>query len=329
MIISNKINKKIKDFVSRKNNILKKLDDFLIKFNNKNINIFFNFSKKIINNMKGQDLFYKNIYLNKMFFFFIFLLPKNNIINIDKIKHTIRNIEKGISFEIIQKEDINEIENYIRSQKMDKLRIKIIISNDEDQIRIFASIYSNENNDYCYYNLKNKKVDINLTDIIKNNFSIALNLFFNDFYQTKKYFLPNIKENKEILSRQNLLEKIKYDMKLMKIKYDMTDSFPIYFSLKLEDNKEENKEIQNIVNEYYSTIVNMIKELLDLSKIKNDNNIINFFINKVKFVGVLNSLIENLKCKCFYRYFLFNYIKNMTLLDLQINLDKIVLDEIM
>ena len=77
-------------------------------FNNKNI-IFYNFSKKIINNLKGQELFYKNIYLNKMFFFFIFLLPKNNIINIDKIKNSIRNIEKGISFDIIQKEDIDEM----------------------------------------------------------------------------------------------------------------------------------------------------------------------------------------------------------------------------
>ena len=150
MIISNKINKKIKDFESRKNIILKKLDDFLIKFNNKNIIIFYNFSKKVINNLKGQELFYKNIYLNKMFFFFIFLLPKNNIINIDKIKNIIRNIEKGISFDIIQKEDINEIENYIGSQKMDKLQIKIFISNDEDQLRFLASMYSYENNDYCY-----------------------------------------------------------------------------------------------------------------------------------------------------------------------------------
>ena len=100
-IISNKINKKIKDFESRKNSILKKLDDFLIKFNNKNIIIFYNFSKKVINNLKGQELFYKYIYLNKMFFFFIFLLQKNNIINIDKIKNSIRNIEKGISFDIL------------------------------------------------------------------------------------------------------------------------------------------------------------------------------------------------------------------------------------
>ena len=264
-----------------------------------------------------------------MFFFFIFLLPKNNIINIDKIKNSIRNIEKGISFDIIQKEDIDEIDNYIRSQKMDKLQIKIFISNDEDQIRFLASMYSYENNDYCYYYLKDKKVDINLADIIEKNFANALNLFFCDFYQTKKYFLPNTKENKEILSRQNLLEKIKYDMKLMKINYDMTDSFPKYFSLKLEDNKEENKEIQDIVDEYYSSTVNMIKELLDLSKIKNDNNIINFFINKDKFVGVFNYLIKNLKCKCFYRYFLFNYIKNMTLFDFQINSDKIILDELM
>ena len=33
---------------------------------------------------------------------------------------------------------------------MDKLQIKILISNDEDQLRFLASMYSYENNDYCY-----------------------------------------------------------------------------------------------------------------------------------------------------------------------------------
>ena len=328
MIISNKINRKIKDFVDKKNVILKKLDDFFIKFNKKNDDTFFDISTMLIKDMKEQDLFIKNIYLNKMAFFFIFLLPKENIIKLNKIKDNIRNIEKGLTFEIIQNEDMNEIEDYIQLQNRDKVKIKIFISNNEKKINYIATKNINKNN-YFYYVLKEKFNIINLSDIIQKNFASALNLFIDDFYENKKCYLPNVKENKEILSKQNILEKIKYDMTLLKIKYETIDNIPNSVSFQFKEDNEDNKELVSIIQEYYDSLVNMIKDLLDTSKIKNNNSVMNYFVDKHNFFGVFNNLIENLKCKCFYRYFLFNYIKSNILLHFQINMEKIGLDEIM
>lgn len=155
--------------------------------------------------LKRQDSFIKNIYLNKIFFFCIFLLPKENAININKIKDSIKNIERVLSFEIIQREDVNQKENYIQSQNIkDKIKIQIFISNNEKKIDYAFNMFLDKNNYYFY--LLTKK--ISLSDIIKNNFRTAIDLFMNDFYQTKKGFLPDAKENKEILSKNNIIKKL-------------------------------------------------------------------------------------------------------------------------
>ncbi len=40
----------------------------------------------------------------------------------------------------------------------------------------------------------------------------------------------------------------------------------------------------------------MVKTLLDISKIKKDNNVMDFFINEEKFIHVFINLTENIKC---------------------------------
>ena len=325
IIISDKINRKIKYFVDKKNDILKKMDEFFKKFNKDNNKTFFNISTKIIKDLKNQDLFIKNIYLSKMFFFFIFLFPKENIIDINKIKNTIKNIEKGLSFEVIQKDDINEVSDYIQSQNIkDKIKIQIFITNDDEKINDLANKFSNSDN--CFYILlENNCVSINISQIIITNYKSAVNLFFNDFYQNNKTFFPNAKNNREILSKNNIIQKIKYDLELLKID---NHSLEENISFQIDQNEEANKQLKEIGKEYYDSIIKMLKDLLDTSKIKNNKNVVNFFINEDKFFEVFNNLTENLKCKCFYRYFLFNYIKNKSFLGYKIDLEEIKFDNI-
>lgn len=327
MIISNKINRKIKDFVANKNDILKKLDEFFVKFDKKNNDNFYEISKKLIQDISGQDLFFKNIYLNKMFFFFILLLPKENIIDIKKIKNSIKIIDKGLSFEIIHKDDINEIDNYIKSQNMDKLKINIFISNNDNQLMKaeFKHMFQ-KNYTYFFYLLKEQKVDICIEDIIKRNITNSVQLFIDDFYHNKKCYLPNVKESKEILSKDNILDKIKYDLKLLKMKKEKVKDIPNEFNYAFVIDKEDDNELKKIVNDYHDSIIFMIEELLNISKIKNDKNVVNIFINKDKFFNVFNNLFENMKFKCFYRYFLLDYLKKIALYYMKIDLERIKIE---
>ena len=99
-------------------------------------------------------------------------------------------------------------------------------------------------------------------------------------------------------------------------------------SFQIDLNEDDKKQLNELGEEYYNSIINMLKDLLDTSKIKNDKNIVNFFVNKNKFFEVFNNLVENLKCKCFYKYFWFNYIKTQAVLNYKIDLEKIKFDEI-
>ena len=53
-----------------------------------------------------------------------------------------------------------------------------------------------------------------------------------------------------------------------------------------------------------------------------------FFINKEKFILVFKNLMENIKCKCFYKYFLLTYIKNIITIYNEINIPNIIFDGI-
>ena len=304
---------------------MKKIDEFFKKFTEENNQKFFNISTKIIEELDDQDLVIKNIYLNKMFFFFIFLFPKENNIDITKIKNTIKNVQKGISFEIIQNDDINEVGNYIQSQNIkDKIKIKIFISNNKSKINDSVNKFSN-GNDCSYIHVKNNNLNINISQIIATNFISAVNLFFSDFYQNNRTYFPDAKNNKEILSKNNIIQKIQYDLELLKINGHGSEE---NISFQIDENEEANKQLNDIGQEYYDSIISMLKDLLDTSKIKNEQNVVKFFIKKNKFFEVFNNLAENLKCKCFYRYFWFNYIKNQVILNYKIDLEKIILDKI-
>ena len=327
MIISNKINRKIKDFVANKNDILKKLDEFFVKFDKKNNENFYKISKELIQDISDQDLFFKNIYLNKIFFFFILLLPEENIIDLKKIKNSIKIIDKGLSFEIIHKNDINEIDNYIKSQNMDKIKISIFISNNDEQLMNAEFKHKFQKNiSYFFYLLKEQKVDICIKDIIERNITNAVQLFIDDFYHNKKSYLPNVKGSKEILSKDNILDKIKYDLKLLKFKNEKVEVIPNEFNYEFVIDKEDDDELKKIVNDYYDSIIFMIEELLNISKIKNDKHVVNIIINKDKFFNVFYNLFENIKFKCFYRYFLFDYLERITLHYMKINLERIKIE---
>ena len=328
MIISNKINRKIKDFVHKKNDIFKKIDDFFIEFSNKNEKIFFDISILLITDLKNQDSFFKDIYVNKMFFFFVLLFPEENAIKINEIKNTIKNKAKGLSFEVIKKDDIDKVDNHIKSQNIkDKIKIKVFISNNEEKIYYLVNKFSGKNN-YSFFLLENNTININLSDIIKNNFKSAIDLYISDFYQNKKSYFPDAKKNNEILSKNNIIKKIKYDLNLLKIKTNNIDTVQENISFNFIENEEFNEQLVKLGKQYYDSILNMIKELLDVAKIKKDNNVMNFFINQKKFFAMFNNLAENIKYKCFYRYFLFNHIKSMGIFYNQINLEKLTLENI-
>ena len=118
MVISDQINRKIKEFIESKNNILKRLDKYFVSFNNNNKQNFLDICNKIFGDWKVEDSLITKIYSDKMFFFFIFFLPKENNININEIKTIIKNNLNALSFEVIQNDKKEEIDNYIKSQNI-------------------------------------------------------------------------------------------------------------------------------------------------------------------------------------------------------------------
>ena len=67
-----------------------------------------------------------------------------------------------------------------------------------------------------YYS--NNRIDIPILEIIKKTFISARKLFVTYFYKNSKYYFNVGKNKKEILLQHNLVEKIKYDLKLINMK---------------------------------------------------------------------------------------------------------------
>ena len=319
-LVTDDINKEINKFVSKKNEELKKLEQFFLEYSKKNVENFFCIAQKINKSMKGQELLIKKIYLNQIYFLFIFFIPNKFELNIQKIKNNIDNCEKGFLFDIIQIDNSDEIDKYIKSKNIkNKVVIKIIISNEEDRLNYFRMFYKN-----VYYFENN--LDLPIGELIKNNFDEAKTLYINEFYQKNKCFFPFINKNKEILSQNNIVEKIQYDLEILSIKNEnnklenIWDNFSFVFDFK---NKEDNI-LLKIGNDYYDSLIEMIKKLLIISKIRRDNNVLDFFLDKKKYQEEFINLTENIKCKCFYKFFLLSYLEKNILINEELNFPKII-----
>ena len=111
-----------------------------------------------------------------------------------------------------------------------------------------------------------------------------------------------------------------------KIKYINLSGYSSSF--KFDEKNENDLQLLKIGEKYYNSIIDMIKNLLEVSKIKKDNNVVDFFIHKQKYKEEFINLFENLKCKCFYQFFLLQYVK----INIDINgeniFQKIILEEI-
>ena len=318
-VITDEINKEIKKFVNKKNEELKKLEQFFAEYSSKNDKNFFNFAKKIIDNMNGQESFIKNIYLNQLYFFYIFFIPNKFILDIEKIKNSIVNCEKKFLFDVIQNDNFDEIDKDIKSKNIkNKIIVKIIISNNEDEANYLKLKHEN-----VYY-LENDKLDLPIDELIKQNFARAKKLYINEFYQKNKFIFPKAKRG-EMLSQKNIIKKIKYDLEFSSITNvnenlnNIFDDFSFIFNQK----NEEDNLLLKIGNDYYESLIDMIKKLLTISKIKKDNNVLDFFV-KTKFEKEFINLTENIKCKCFYSFFWLTYIEKLIRIGNDINLPKIV-----
>ena len=119
-------------------------------------------------------------------------------------------------------------------------------------------------------------------------------------------------------------------MKLLNIKIenDNNDNFFQNFSFEFDNKNENDAKLLNIGKMYYASLINMVKTLLDISKIKKENNVIDYFIDEKKFLCVFLNLAENIKCKCFYRFFLLLYIKSIIVIDKNTKIPNIELDKI-
>ena len=311
IFITDKIRRKIKEFTNDKNKILNELESTFNNWAEKNEKIFYQMSEAIIQELSNQNLIQK-IYLSTITFFIIFLTPKENKININEIKETLRNIDKGLLFEIIQNENKDEVDKYINSKNIkNKICVKIFISNNKSNIGYLKTRSRNENELFFYF--KNNDLEISLAEVIKRNFQLAKNIYIKDFYYNNKTFLSEVKAKKEVLSQNNIIKKICYDLKLIGINEENIKNISLdesTFSLKFDENSKDDLKFLKIGENYYESIINMVKNLLEISKIKKDNNVVGFFINEKKFKKVFINLMENIKCKCFYNYFLFQYVKN-------------------
>ena len=331
IFITDKMRRKIKEFADNKNKILNELESSFNGYITINNEAFFQIIYKIIPELNAKNLIEK-IYLSKIIFFLIFIIPKeNNQINIDKIKETLKNNAKGMLFEIIQKESRDDADKYINSKNIkNKICVKIYISNNEKFIK-FMKINGKDNENELFCFLKNNVLEISLTEIIKKNFNSAKNIYIREFYNNNKNFLPELKKKRKMLSQNNIIKKICYDLKLIgikeeNIKYINLDEY--FFSFKFDENNEEDLQFLKIGEKYYKSIIDMIKNLLEISKIKKDNNVIDFFIHEQKYKEVFINLMENIKCKCFYHDFLFQYVKNNIELNEEFIFPKIILKDI-
>ena len=329
MKITDELNKKIKEFVYNKNNTLKDLDVLFAQFQQKNS---FNFSKmagKILESTEEINLLAKKIYTNLLFLYFIFIVPCEYTIELSKIKEAIKNSGIECSYLIIQKEKMDEIEKEIKLKTpKNKIDVNIFISNDLVQVR-FLKTYKEIGNNYVFYYSDNR-IDIPILEIIKKTFISARKLFVTYFYKNNKYYFNVGKNKKEILLQHNLVKKIKYDLKLINMKsiddFDCNcDNIFDILTFKFGEDDEIDKNLIKIGDNYFNSLIDMIKELLETAKIKKNNKIMDFFINKERFMEKFKSLIENIKCKCFYKDFWLKYVNNLIEFDKSIKIKNIEL----
>ena len=209
----------------------------------------------------------QKIYLNTIFFFLIFLLPKENQINIKKIKEAFKINTSGLSFEIIQRENKDDIDKYIKSKNIkNKICDKVYISNDENLIE-FLNYESPDNKTAVFYSFKNNNLEIPFAEIIKKTFDSAKDIYIKEFYNSNKGFLPELNEKKEMLSQNNILNKIYYALKLFglneeKFKYINLNDYSLSF--KLNDGDEDDLELLKIGDDYYDSLIKTIKNILKI-----------------------------------------------------------------
>ena len=156
----------------------------------------------IIPNINNKDEFIKNIYLNKMVFYFIFVLPNEYTLNINNVKNSIKNIHKDFLFEIIQKSDLNEIEKFIKSKNINsKVNVKIFISENAVEPRRI-SIFLNKKNDFFYFLDKNS-VNIPFLEIITKEFNISIKIYIlMNFIKTTKVIFLTLKKIKKYYAKK-------------------------------------------------------------------------------------------------------------------------------
>ena len=329
-LISSDIRRKIKEFADSKNEILNKLESTFNIYIAKNKIKFFDVLDAVIPKLNEQNIIQK-IYLNKIFFFIIFLLPKENQINFKKIKEAFKNSASGLSFEIIQKDNKDDIDKYIKSKNIkNKICAKVYISNDEHLIK-FLNYESSGNENEVFYFFKNNIFEISFKEIIKKNFNSAKDIYIKEFYNNNKAFLPELNERKEMLSQNNITKKIYYDLKLFGLneeKFNFINLKDYSLSFKLNDKDKNDLDLLKIGDDYYNSLIKMIRNILQISKINKENNVIDNFLDKRKFDEVFIKLMENIKCKCFYNYFLFQYIKNWIMISDEFVFPKIILEDI-
>jgi len=68
------------------------------------------------------------------------------------------------------------------------------------------------------------------------------------------------------------------------------------FSFKLDEKNKDDSKLLQIGKDYYDRLIEMVKILLEISKIKKDSNVMDFFINQKNFLNVFvffNSFIHN------------------------------------
>lgn len=177
---------------------------------------------------------------------------------------------------------------------------------------------------YVYY--FEMELNLPIGELIKNNFEEAKNLYMNEFYQKKKYFFPVVKKNREILFQKNIVAKIQYDLKDLCIENVNNNLENIWenFSFVFDPKNKEDNTLLEIGRNYYDSLIEMIKKLLTMSKIRKDNNVLEFFIDKEKYQEEFTSLMENIKCKCFHKFFLLSYLEKNILIEDESNFPNIL-----
>ena len=259
-----------------------------------------NLAKSLISNINFSKLNETKLIYDKNKFLLLIIILINNEEKMDLLISSIKEkIKNTYRYEILLVSEADEIKQNIKSIKekykyyyIHKLFLtskKFYIDNCEKEEIIHLL------NETFVYDFKNK---------YRNCIPLMISDFFLNFYSKNKY---NFSKN-ETLKSDNLLQKIKFDLNKFSINIEESSSLEDNCKnlISFEDNRD--KLIYTKANEYYKDFSNMIKELVNLAKIRENsyefpsfNNLYNYF--KIQF----KVLIENLRCKYFYFYFWCQY----------------------